>query len=345
MTIPATPVWVLASNRSGEIAQQRAIAIALGLPFREVAVATLAPGGSNAQFDFDALQPPWPRLAISFGKTLRAAIELRRRSGGRVRIVQIGRPRGINWEALDLFIPMPQDVVPETRNMLRVQMPFNPHRGGVAANVSKRLAASPLPRPWTLLALGGVSRQYRFDTAVAKQLLRAAIEHVRAHSGSLLLTTSPRTPADVAVLLASPLPVPSECYIFRRDDPDNPFTTYASLADEIIVSGDSPSMVAECWRSGTPVLVQPLRRTSHYWWKQQCLGRIPDPLMRSGYFTATVDINAWLDRQAARGRIGLFGRSRPRLPYSPDDDDDLAQVVARIREIIAIPSASRRLRP
>lgn len=335
MTNPAPPVWILASNRSGEVAQQRAIASALGLPFREIPVATLTPGGSGAQFNFDALQPPWPQLAISFGKTLRAAIELRRRCRGVVRIVQLGRPRGIAWNALDLFIPMPQDVVPETRNILRVQMPFNPHQGRAPASVLQRLAASPLPRPWTLLVLGGISRQYRFDAAAARQLLNDAIDHVRARSGSLLLSTSPRTPREVSAMLASPLPVPAESYVFRRDDPDNPFAAYVAMSNEIIVSGDSASMVAECWRSGKPVLVQPLRRTPRYWWKQQRVRCIPAPLMRSGHFAAMLDINAWLNRQEARGRIGIFGRSEPRLPYSLDDDDDLSRTVTRIREILA----------
>lgn len=331
----AVPVWLLLGNRPGEIAQQRAIAVALGLPFREVQVATLPVAGSGADFDFSALQPPWPQLVISFGKTLRAALELRARAQGRLRIVQIGRPRGVHWEALDLFIPMPQDVVPQTRNILRVQMPFNPPPRAAAPELLATLKQAPLPRPWTLLALGGVNRQYRFDAAVATRLLQATIERVRRHGGSLLLTTSPRTPPQIAAMLIErPLPVPSQSYVFRRNDPHNPLAAYMQLADEIIVSGDSPSMVAECWRSGKPVLVQPLQRTLRYWWKRQRLRCLPDALMRSGRFAAVLDINAWLQRQAARGRIGLLGISEPQRPYDAADDDDLLRVVARIRALL-----------
>ncbi len=331
----ATPVWLLTSNRPGELSQQRAIAVALGLPFREVPVAILPVAGSGADFDFSALQPPWPRLVISFGKTLRAALELRARAGKGVRIVQIGRPRGVHWEALDLFIPMPQDVVPQTRNILRVQMPFNPARGAATAEALARLQQAALPRPWTLLALGGTNRQYRFDDAVAMRLVQTVIDRVRHHGGSLLLTTSPRTPPQIAAMLIDqPLPVPSQSYIFRRDDPHNPLAAYMQLADEIVVSGDSPSMVAECWRSGKPVLVQPLQRTLRYWWKRQRLRCLPDALMRSGRFAAVLDINAWLQRQAARGRIGLLGISEPQRPYDAADDDDLLRVVARIRALL-----------
>lgn len=328
------PVWLLTGDRPGEIAQQRALAEALGLPYREIRVAALAPAGGVARFDLRALEAPWPRVAISFGKTLDAALELRRRAEGRVRIVQLGRPRGVAWRSLDLIVPMPQDVVPDDANIQRVRMPFNHSDGKVADSVLQRLSASTLPRPWTLLALGGISRQYRFDADAALQLVHAVIARVRASGGSLLLTTSPRTPPEVAAALSQPLGVPGEFYVFRRDDADNPFTAYTQLADEIVISGDSPSMVAECWRSGKPVLVQPLHRTPRYWCKQQVRRWIPDPVIRSGRIAAALDINAWLQRLADAGYIGLLGRSEPRLAYSAAADDDLAQVCRRIRALL-----------
>lgn len=329
-------MWLLTGTRPGEISQQRAVAAALGLPYREVAVAQQALAGGRAVFDFSALQAPWPQLAISFGKTLDAAVELRRRAPD-VRIVQIGRPRGIAWSSLDLIVPMPQDVIGDASNILPARMPFNPRPPTAAPAILQRLAAHDWPRPWTLLALGGVNRQYRFDAVIARQLIDDSIARVRAHKGSLLIATSPRTPTDVIALLSAPLGVPGECHVFKRGDADNPFAAYLQLADEIVLSGDSPSMIAECWRSAKPLLVRPLRRTLRYWVKRQTRRLIRESVMQSGAAAAALDINAWLARLAGEGHIGIFGHSEPRIAYRPELDTDLSRVSARIHELLAAP--------
>lgn len=334
LAVPNEPVWLLTGDRLGEIAQQRALAQALGLPFREVQVARLAAAGGKGEFDFDALRPPWPTLVISFGQTLRAAVELRRRAGASLRIVQLGRPRGVDWSSLDLIVPMPQDAIPGGHNVLPLRMPLNPAPAMPAAPLLDRVRAQAWPRPWTLLVMGGVTRQYRFDARVAQALLDDATRRVQARGGSLLVSSSPRTPADVLATLAAPLRVPGECYVFRRRDPGNPLAAYLHEADEIIVSGDSPSMLAECWRSAKPVLVQPLRCTPRYRLKQLSRRWVPDAWLRSGRVGAALDVNAWLRGLEAQGHVGVLGRSEARLRYDSVGDDDLARLCTRIRRLL-----------
>ena len=104
---PAATLWLLTGDRPGEIAQQRALAAASGLPFREIRVARLQAVGGQAQFDLAELQPPWPRIALSFGKTLPAALHLREASGGYTRVIHLGRARGVPARGAARVCPEP----------------------------------------------------------------------------------------------------------------------------------------------------------------------------------------------------------------------------------------------
>jgi hypothetical protein len=44
-----------------------------------------------------------------------------------------------------------------------------------------------------------------------------------------------------------------QLYRWRRDDPDNPYLGFLALADEVIVTADSISMLAEAHATGRPV--------------------------------------------------------------------------------------------
>lgn len=327
-------LWLVTGGRQGEIAQQRALAEAIGLPFRELRVATLAAAGGIADIDTRELQPPWPRAVVSFGKTLPAAMEVRRRSGGATRVVQIGRPRHVDWSGIDLILPQPQDVVEPAPNVMFTRMPFNQPRNVRLDAVERRLLAGGLPRPWTLLAIGGVTRQYRFGARDVRALCDTACDRARRRGGSLLVTTSPRTPAHAADAAHRALSVPHEFYRYRAGDPENPLGTYTSLADEILLSGDSPSMVAECWRSAKPVLVQMPTYHWRYWLRRTWRRLLPRRAVESGRYPAALDINRWLVALEAEGLIGILGRSEPTRTYDRDLDDDLERVARRVRQLI-----------
>lgn len=332
----AAGLWLLTGDRPGEVAQQRALAAATGLPCREIQVTRLRAVGGRPRLDLAALQPPWPRIALSFGKTLAAALHLRDASGGRTRIVHLGRARGTPANRLDLIIPMPQDQLADAANLLRIRMPFNfPQAPGEATHAAEaRLRAAALPRPWTALIIGGATRQLRFRPAEITALVRDACARARARGGSVLISTSPRTPAPTIAALRAAHDAPGEFYTFQRDDPHNPLAAYLRLADELIVTGDSVSMIAECWRSGRPVWVAPLRDSLRHRLGRGLRAIVPRRLVADGRIAAASDVNAWIAGLIRAGYVGRFGQSGPTRPYAPDDDDDLARAAARIRALL-----------
>ena len=335
-------VWLLAGNRPGELAQQRALGAALALPVREIAVARMAPTGREVSYDFGALRPPWPRLAISFGKTLAAGLRLRALGGSAVRLVHLGLPRRLAAEALDLIVPMPTDRYIAAPNVFRPRMPFNPLPPLAADSpAARRLRAADLPRPWTALIVGGPTRRLRLDPEEVARIAAAANTRALAHGGSLLVSTSPRTPADAVTLLHSARTAPGELFVFAPGSAlDNPYAAYLHLADELIVTGDSASMIAECWRSARPLWVAPLRMAPTRRLMRRIRRTVPARLIASGRIAGDVDIGRWIDALARAGQIGLLGQSDPSRPYRREDDDDLHQVVLRIRALLALPAES-----
>jgi len=74
-----------------------------------------------------------------------------------------------------------------------------------------------------------------------------------ATGGSLLVTTSRRTGEAEAALLAE---INDPNFVFRwGDEGENPYFGFLALADTVIVTGDSVSMVSEACATPAPVYI------------------------------------------------------------------------------------------
>jgi hypothetical protein len=110
-----------------------------------------------------------------------------------------------------------------------------------------------LPRPLTAVLVGGSSGPYLFTQDAAARLARTASRLAAARGGALLVTTSARTGQAAADALAAGLSVPHVLYRWQGPSDDNPFHAFLGLSDEILVTADSVSMLAEACATGRPV--------------------------------------------------------------------------------------------
>ena len=266
---PAVPprVWLLTGQRAGDRAQILTLAETLGWPFEEkrlahnlmAAVPNFLLGYSRLSLkarSADPLEAPWPDLVIASGRrSTPIARWIRRRSGGRTRLVHIGRP----WAPLkhfDLIVSTPQYHLPKAPNVLHNVLSLSrvdPRRlEQAAATWAPRLAD--LPRPMIALIVGGDARPYVLDRAAAAELGRAANDLAADPGGSLLVTTSRRTRPDAVAALFAAISVPC----FRHDwaaGGENPYFAFLALAESLIVTGDSASMLSEACATGKPLWV------------------------------------------------------------------------------------------
>jgi len=372
-------VWVLLGHHEGDNRQLLALAEALGWPYQTRRLAIhkqrIAPpwllGASLWWLDrrrSEPLMAPWPDLVLASGR--RAAPVARwicHRSGASTRLVHMGRPQS-PLRAFDLVVTTPQYQLPARENVLHNLLPLSrPLLALTAEMISawhQRLDS--LPRPWVALLIGGNSATSMLDDRTARQLRAHAEALARRRGGSLLVATSPRTPAPAADILLADSPLPGLRYRWRPDDPDNPYPAFVELADEFIVTGDSASMIADACASGRPVryavLPRPPRRRRlrlrpavwmlrHIERRRERLGRRGTPRQQGG-------LERWFDCLVAAGLLrpprrlellhvalragGIAWPLEDPEPTTPPPNNRLEQTVAAVRRLFFRGQAVRR---
>ena len=255
---------MLADDRPGHAAQALGVAEALGEPFRVhrlgygrlAALSALLPRASLAGLDRSSrrsLLPPWPRLVIAAGRrTAPVARWLKRRSGGTTRLVQLMDPG--DWREIDL-LAIPAHDAP--RSDPRVVPTLGaPHR--LHAETLQRAArawtaqVARLPRPRIAVLVGGRSPHARWADGWARALAAAVEALAAARGGSLMLTTSRRTPEDAVRALDRDGPVPVWRHFWGAPG-ENPYPGMLALADAVVVTADSVSMLTEACAAGRQV--------------------------------------------------------------------------------------------
>lgn len=201
-----------------------------------------------------SLTTPLPGLAIGCGGMAGAVLAaLRRRS---MRVVQVQNPR-IDPRRFDLIIANKHDEltgpnVIVTRTALHRVTPERLAESGAAW--SERFAA--FRRPMVAVLLGGNNGRYRLDLGVAGNLAGQLVAMARRDQVSIVVTPSRRTDPAVTRLLRDALqPVGGWVWDFEGD---NPYFGMLALADMIIVTQDSVSMISEASATDAPVMIAPL---------------------------------------------------------------------------------------
>lgn len=109
------------------------------------------------------------------------------------------------------------------------------------------------------LMVGGTSKHGTFDAAGIKTLVDAVTKPLKEGRGGLLVSTSRRTGASVTAALEKALGASNvPFHLWKPEDTtarDNPYLAYLALADGVIVTADSVSMVSEAASAGKPVYI------------------------------------------------------------------------------------------
>ncbi|MDX1575704.1 MAG: ELM1/GtrOC1 family putative glycosyltransferase, partial [Kiloniellales bacterium] len=249
-------VWLVLGDKPGDNRQAEVVAEALGWPCerkRLVMRARYVQGKPRVRPSLhhidaarsDPLEPPWPELVITVGRRpSMAALWIREQSGGRSKIVQIGKPSGrIEW--YDLVIAGAEVVLPPLPNVLSLTLPLmQVDEASLAAAAELwRPRLAELPRPLIGYLIGGPTEPYVYDGAMADRLLDRARQHIAETGGTAYFTTSRRTPADLMAALRAGLPKGAHLFAWAPDASDNPYLGLLALADGFVVTGDSISMM------------------------------------------------------------------------------------------------------
>ncbi|MFN2329448.1 MAG: mitochondrial fission ELM1 family protein, partial [Chromatocurvus sp.] len=275
-------VWCLLGHKAGDNTQVTALADALGWPWVPIRIhakawelAThLALRVTLAGIDrrrSTELVPPWPDLIISAGRRNEPVARwIQARSEGATRLVHIGRP----WAPLstyDLIVTTPQYNLPDQPNIQHNSLPLHYHDADVlrqeAAELAPQLAGLPSPRIGVLL--GGDSGKFVFTAEKGRRLGALANTLARASSGSIVLTSSPRTPDAAITACAEAITVPAFLHRWSSGTP-NPYLGILGSVDAFIVTGESMSMLAEARAQNKALYIFDMQDDpAQAWWRHR----------------------------------------------------------------------------
>jgi uncharacterized protein len=255
-------VWVVHDGKAGMANQVIGLAEAVGYPFIEKKLAIRSPWRHLAPQlwprplaalgpDGDRLAPPWPDLLIACGRLATApARAAKRASGGRIFWVQVQDPRFARDE-VDLMVVPAHDPA-RGANVFRTLGAV--HRVTAARLAQGAAALAPhvahLPRPLIAVLLGGDNRVYRLTEA----RFAGFADHLAAlaRQGMGIAITPSRRTADQALRLLRERLAGMPHFLWDGSG-DNPYFGMLGLADAVLVTADSVSMVSEAAASGKPV--------------------------------------------------------------------------------------------
>jgi mitochondrial fission protein ELM1 len=254
VTPPLT--WVLTGERTGDNNQALALAEALGWPFevkqlsynalQSLSVWLPPTAATLTAAAREGLAPPWPDLVIAIGRrSVPVARWIRRRGGGRAKLVRIGHPR-IDPGLFDLVVTTRQYPVPPGDNVVLLPVAMSRFVAPPEPSAGER-AFLDSASPYRLVAIGGATKYWRLPAERIEAAVAAPFD------GEVVAVTSRRTDPQIVERLRS-LP------LTLVDGPSPRFAVLLANAAEIFVTGDSVSMISEAVLTGKPVAIIPIEQ-------------------------------------------------------------------------------------
>jgi len=270
--------WVLTGYKAGDNAQVLALADALGWPYEvkrfryrktelltnRLLAVTLAGIDRESSSELSA---PWPDLVITAGRRNEPVARwILKQSGGTTRLVHIGRPCA-PLDVFSLIVTTPQYFLPDRSNVLKNHLPLHGVMSGrlnEAANAWRQRFAH-LARPYTAVLIGGDSGPFVFTAEKGRRLGRLVNSMALHDGGSLLVTDSARTPGLAFDAFQHELSVPAYIHCWADSGEANPYLAYLALADRLVVTGESMSMLTEASFTCKPLYIFDPGDTRSWW--------------------------------------------------------------------------------
>ena len=266
-------VWLLVDDRPGNATQGIGLASLLNWPhelktLRFNALSHLPnPMLGCSRLSLDPRQsallgPPWPEFVIAAGRRLAPIARwIKMRSGNQTKVIQIGRKGGSDTRGLDLVISCGHyRLFPDPRR-LEIFMPLTRVTRERLAEAADdwRERFNTLVSPHVALLVGGPTPIHRFDEEIAHRLARDVGAAINKAGGSLTVVTSRRTPRPAIDAMQAASDPGVEFFVWRPNQRRNPYLALLALADILVVTGESESMLAEAVEAAKPLYIYPLQ--------------------------------------------------------------------------------------
>ena len=367
-------VWILSDGKTGHSTQSEGLAKSLGWPYeikqlyfqswnnaQKLVWSLLPPHTAGLKKpESSSLEPPWPDIVISTGwRPAPVARWIREQSGGKTRVIQVGRKGGGAADLFDVVItPTYYGFTPHPHRV-ETLVPLNELNDEHVNQVSRRWPNlfDNAPHPRIVLVVGGSTARFALTAEYAREIAGQLKDLAQQCGGKIFAVTSPRTGHTVSQVLDTALTPEHHVHQWQPNQSDNPYFAYLAGADVIIVTGESESMLAEAASLGKPVYIIPLPENPPTWKirlseaiveraqsrplnkrgtvrPQQGLERLCAQLIRSGLIQPRRDLSLLHDLLIKQGIARPFGEpiengKRPALR-------EIERVARKTKEVLGI---------
>lgn len=256
--------WTLTPGAIAFQKQVRGIAEALDIPYTEKKVKRAKPWSllpnqwhANALKQiapgFEPLRPPWPDLLISSGSTtIPYALAIKKANHGKTALIHVQKPT-IACRYFDVVVAPEHDRA-RGDNVIEVFGATHDVTHETLNLAVKRFKQQyPLYQaPFLSIFIGGSSKKYDFTPQNAALLTNQILDIAKSYPGTLLISGSRRTGHENLTYMAQRFKHYPNIYLYQNVG-TNPFHAMLGLAENIMITDDSVSMISEACFCGKPV--------------------------------------------------------------------------------------------
>lgn len=259
-------VWYMTTGQAGFRTQARGLASRLSAQPRELVVDLTWPwrrlpasfnvlGLGGVSKAHERPEPPWPDVLISCSRRAAAvAVAVRKAARGKTLAVHVQDPL-TRASAFDLIVAMAHDRItgPNVIKTPTALHDVTPERlADAGAFWRGRLGEG--VRPLVGVILGGPNKHQPMSDGDVAPLLDG-LDAIRRQTGArLAVTPSRRTPDEVKAAFAARFDGDDGVFLWDMQG-DNPYLGILALADRLVVTSDSVSMISEALATSAPVEV------------------------------------------------------------------------------------------
>ena len=200
--------------------------------------------------------PPYPSLIISCGRrTFPVAELLKNKISPKPYLAHLMYPKfSLNINSTDIIFTPKHDITPKKLNLVRTLGTPNQIKYLLDKNFT---SLKNINKPVISILLGGDHGYFKLEVNEVKYIIDTVIKKIK-YRGSIIISTSRRTSGNVISMLNElnkKSSIISYLYHPKLDKKKNTIAEILFNADEIVVTGDSMSMVSECCELNKPIRI------------------------------------------------------------------------------------------
>lgn len=274
-----------------------------------------------------------------------------------LRLILSGRKAGRPGLCGSLTVQCRHFGLPPHPMRLQTLLPLNAGRAETGDQLDPRWQDWLIAERRSAVLVGGDSRSHRLDASAAAEMAAAASQLAAARGAKLLVVTGRRS-AKVLDALHSGLSDSDLLYRWQANDAGNPYALALAHSEQLIVTGESESMLADAASTGRVFIIWPTPARPPGWW-QRLSAAIADratrphinrrgsirPQQGHTYLCARALERHWIlpprrieslhEQLLEQGLAVRFGETPPELP--PTAHDELTETALQAAKRLKIP--------